>query len=625
MIGQGKISNQEASYPAPNGRKWALCNYNFNPYYLAYNNGIWLSADMKGEYYSSKDGINWNLLTIPSIGPNDTCIGMFSSGGNFFIYSKKDYNQIYFTKDGISWGNIVIKESTNTTLKKIYSSENDILLILLGNGNLKIVKNWRSSSSTPIMVASSVNDLEYYNGKFVAATSTAGIIFNEACNLAMGWHGTETDMNLNYTSITHKGKYWYTTQVTSNGETGDKELCLIYSLDCANWTKAQISSSNSNLTISSTEDSFFNIEYGNGIYTAVASDINCIGDIFTSTDGINFERKGINNYYSQRIKYINGVFIYAGNGLHKVKYSLNGKDLFDTNILPYNTEIIDYIEDEHKGVIVGVFQNQLFYSLTDGTQKNFYTPPKIVSWANGTTEEISMMLKAHYAGKINVADYWKVGDVRKEQLNAIPSGTTGESQSAQEISLVIIGINHDDLKNKRGNVSKAAITVQTLNCLSTKGYISSDYAGPQYALWSISQRRTWCNNDFINALSTLKGLIKPVVKLSNRHADSKYSSSRQQETTEDYAFLLSQWEVWGSQQITSSYGTLPAEGNQYEYMKTNSNRIKSIGSSTDYWWTRSSHVNNNNYAWFALVNTSGSYDYNNIADENSGIAPAFCL
>lgn len=622
MIGQGKISNQEASYPAPNGRKWALCNYNFNPYYLAYNNGIWLSADMKGEYYSSKDGINWNLLTIPSIGPNDTCIGMFSSGGNFFIYSKKDYNRIYFTKDGISWGNIVINESTNTTLKKIYSSENDILLILLGNGNLKIVKNWRSSSSTPIMVASSVNDLEYYNGKFVAATSTAGIIFNEACNLAMGWHGTETDMNLNYTSITHKGKYWYTTQVTSNGETGDKELCLIYSLDCANWTKAQISSSNSNLTISSTEDSFFNIEYGNGIYTAVASDINCIGDIFTSTDGINFERKGINNYYSQRIKYINGVFIYAGNGLHKVKYSLNGKDLFDTNILPYNTEIIDYIEDEHKGVIVGVFQNQLFYSLTDGTQKNFNTI-KIVSWTDGTKEEISAMLDAHYTGSINIADYWKIGDVRKERLKVIPAGTTGEAQDAQDIELVIIGMNHDDLKNSKGTRTKAAITVQTKNCLNTEGYINSEYRNADYALWSKSQRRTWCNNEFINALSSLKNLVKQVVKLSNRYGyDTSYT---QQETTEDYAFLLSEYEILGAEDISSSYGVLPGAGRQYEYMKTESNRIKRVNGDARYWWNRTSIVYNKTIANFFTIRPTGThYDDGNV-NSTSGLAPAFCL
>lgn len=617
MIGQGKISSQEAGYPAPNGRKWALCDYNFNPYYLAYNSGIWFSADMNGLYYSSKDGINWSPLTIPSSGPTTVCAGMISSAGYVFVYTKGEPSRIYYTTDGTSWWHFDMSESTATTLKKIYPSENNILLMLLGNGNLKIVKNWRSSSSTSIMVASSINDLEYYNGKFVAATSTAGIIFNEACNLAMGWHGTEIDMNLNYTSITHKGKYWYTTQVTSNGETGDKELCLMYSLDCANWTKAQISSSNSNLTINSTEDSFFNIEYGNGIYIAVASDINCIGDIFTSTDGINFERKGIDNYYSQRIKYINGVFIYAGNGLHKVKYSLNGKDLFDTNILPYNTEIIDYIEDEHKGVIVGVFQNQLFYSLTDGIQKNFNTI-KIVSWADGTKEEISAMLEAHYAGEINIADYWKVGDVRKEQLSAIPSGTTEESQSAQEVSLVILGFNHDDLKNSEGTRTKAAITVQTLNYLNTTGYINSSYSGAEYALWSTSKRRTWCNNEFINALSTLKSLIKPVIKLSNRYAENNYSSSRQQESTEDYAFLLSHWEVWGSQKLSSSDGTLPAEGTQYEFMSISSNKIKG-----NEWWTRTSLVRKNN-AYFILVDSKAIHSYG-YAYVEFGLAPAFCL
>ena len=374
MIGQGKISNQEAGYPAPNGRKWALCDCNFNSQCLAYYAGTWFSADSSANYYSSKDGITWTKLTMPSGGPTTKCVSMISSTAGIFVYTETP-GIVYQTENGTTWHTFTVGETDSMSLKKLYVVGNKILL-LLSNGKLNIIKSWRGSYSSLTFVASSVNDLEYYNGKFVAATSTAGIIFNEACNLATGWHGTETDMNLNYTSITHKGKYWYATQVTSNSETGNKELCLIYSLDCANWAKAQISSSNSDLTINSTEDSFFNIEYGNGIYTAVASDVNCIGDIFTSTDGINFERKGVNNYYSQRIKYINGVFIYSGNTQHKVKYSLNGKDLFDTNILPYDTTAIDYIEDEHKGVIVGVFQNQLFYSLTDGIQKNFINTVK---------------------------------------------------------------------------------------------------------------------------------------------------------------------------------------------------------------------------------------------------------
>lgn len=381
MIGQGKISSQEAGYPAPNGRKWALCDYDFNPYYLAYNSGIWFSADMNGLYYSSKDGINWSPLTIPSDGPTTVCAGMMSSAGTLFVYTKGEPSRIYYTIDGTSWRYFNMSESTATTLKKIYSSENNILLMLLGNGNLKIVKNWRGSSPTSTMVANNVNDLEYYNGKFVAATSTAGIIFNEACKLTNGWHSTETDMNLNYTSITHKGKYWYATQEFSNSVTGYRDLYLVYSLDCVNWTKAQVFSSNSDLILpDNLRGVFFNIEYGNGIYTATTNTSpENNGYIFTSTDGINFKQKVIDNTFSsQRIKYINGVFIYGGNTQHKVKYSLNGKDLFDTNIPSYNTTAVDYIEDEHKGVIVGVFQKQLFYSLTYQTQENFNTvKPKI--------------------------------------------------------------------------------------------------------------------------------------------------------------------------------------------------------------------------------------------------------
>lgn len=386
MIGQGKISSQEAGYPAPNGRKWALCDCNFDSQCLAYYMGTWFSADSSSaNYYSSKDGITWTKLTMPSGGPITKCVSMISSTAGIFVYTETP-GIVYQTENGTTWHTFAVGETDSMSLKKLYVV-GDKILLLLSNGKLNIIGNWRSSSSSLTFVASNVNDLEYYNGKFVAATSTAGIIFNEACNLATGWHSTETDMNLNYTSITHKGKYWYATQEFSNSVTGYRDLYLVYSLDCVNWTKAQVS--NSDLILpDNLKGVFFNIEYGNGIYTATTniSPANN-GYIFTSIDGINFEQKVIDKTFSsQRIKYINGVFIYGGNTQHKVKYSLNGKDLFDTNISPYNTEIIDYIEDEHKGVIVGVFQNQLFYSLTDGTQKNFNT---VKSKIYGISRDIS--------------------------------------------------------------------------------------------------------------------------------------------------------------------------------------------------------------------------------------------
>lgn len=233
------------------------------------------------------------------------------------------------------------------------------------------------------------------------------------------------------------------------------------------------------------------------------------------------------------------------------------------------------------------------------------------------------MLEAHYKGEINVADYWKVGDIRKEQLKAIPSGTTGESQSAQEVSLVIIGINHDDLKNSKGVRTKAAITVQTKDCLNTEGYMNSEYRGADYALWSKSQRRTWCNNEFIGALSTLKELVKQVIKLSNRYGyDTSYT---QQETTEDYAFLLSEYEILGIEEIPSSYGTLPDPGYQYEYMKTQSNRIKHVNGDARYWYNRTSIVYNKTIANFFTIRPTGTHYDDGNTYSTSGLAPAFCL
>ena len=373
MIGQGKISSQEAGYPAQNGRKWALCDCNFKSQCLAYYAGTWFSADSSSaNYYSSKDGITWTKLTMPSGGPTTKCVSMISSTAGIFVYTETP-GIVYQTENGTTWHTFAVGETDSMSLKKLYVV-GDKILLLLSNGKLNIIRNWRSSFSSLTFVASNVNDLEYYNGKFVAATSTDGIIFNEACKLTNGWHGTETNMNLNYTSITHKGKYWYATQEFSNSVTGYRDLYLVYSLDCVNWTKAQVLSSNSDLILpDNLRGVFFNIEYGNGIYTATTNTSPANnGYIFTSTDGINFEQKVIDETFSsQRIKYINGVFIYGGNRQHKVKYSLNGKDLFDTNIPSYNTTAVDYIEDEHKGVIVGVFQNQLFYSLTYETQKDF--------------------------------------------------------------------------------------------------------------------------------------------------------------------------------------------------------------------------------------------------------------
>jgi hypothetical protein len=254
-----------------------------------------------------------------------------------------------------------------------------------------------------------------------------------------------------------------------------------------------------------------------------------------------------------------------------------------------------------------------------------FDPASVVtSWGGGAEEEITKMLDAHYKGLINVADYWAIGDSRTERIAAIPNGTTTDNQPAQNVNLVIIGMNHDDKADGSG---KAAITVQTKDQLSAYGYINISYGSVDYSLWSTSIRRTWCNNNFKSALSTwLQNLIKPVTKVTNRHGYSgtfgDYGSYRGQISTTDDVFLLSEFESLGKALLGGTeWGDVGSDGTQYEYMKTQANRIKS--GPTDYWWLRSAIVENDR-SYFVAIKSDGNA-FRDFADSRYGVAPAFCL
>lgn len=254
---------------------------------------------------------------------------------------------------------------------------------------------------------------------------------------------------------------------------------------------------------------------------------------------------------------------------------------------------------------------------------------KIVTWADGTYEEIKAMLDAHYTGTIDISDYWSVGDVRTIPLSAMSATGVGESQSAQNAEVVIIGLGHDDLVSPVNGNSKSAVSLQLKNSLATTGYMYSKYNGTNYSLWDGSPRRTWCNSVFKNALpAELVNLIKTVTKKTWRYAHSDYSSCRTQQTTEDDCFLISEFEVFGVQELsTSTFGTVGDDGTQYEYYKTTSNRIKYLGvsgTSANAWWLRSSLVDSIGYSCFRGVNASGSVN-NYVASYASGVAPGFCI
>ena len=256
---------------------------------------------------------------------------------------------------------------------------------------------------------------------------------------------------------------------------------------------------------------------------------------------------------------------------------------------------------------------------------------KIVTFAGGTDAEIAKMIEAHYAGKINIGDYWAVGDKRTIHHNAMPATGVNESHKANDYAYVIIGIEHDDLVTAINGKTKAAITIQTERMLyldtTTEyngsydashecGYINS--SSTNSGGWEGCARRTWCNNVYKKCLPTyIQNMMKQVKKLT-----SVGSRSSTIKASNDYAFLLSEIEIFGS--TTYSYA---GEGKQYQYFKNAiANRYKkpryNDSHVSGHYWERSPYSGSENK--FCHVNISGNSYYNGVS-YYLGVAPCLCI
>lgn len=256
---------------------------------------------------------------------------------------------------------------------------------------------------------------------------------------------------------------------------------------------------------------------------------------------------------------------------------------------------------------------------------------KIVTFADGTDAEIEKMIEAHYAGKINISDYWAVGDKRTIHHNAMDATGVSESHRANDYVYVIIGIEHDDLVTAINGKTKAAITIQTERMLyldTTTEYNSSydeshecgciNSSSTNSGGWEDCERRTWCNNAYKKCLPTyIQNMMKQVKKLTsagNRSSTIKISN--------DYAFLLSEIEIFGSTTYSCA-----GEGNQYQYFKNaTANRYKKPRSSSNhvsgYYWGRSPYSSSGNK--FCHVNVSGNSYYGDVSN-TYGIVPCLCI
>lgn len=173
----------------------------------------------------------------------------------------------------------------------------------------------------------------------------------------------------------------------------------------------------------------------------------------------------------------------------------------------------------------------------------------ISSFSDATDEEIESLLNAHYLNKIDISDYWSLGDVRSLELNGVKS------------DFIIIGFNHDELTNPINGHTNAALSIRALN--SCKSVRIADSQSNKCG-WSGSHIRMNEFNSIIDWFpQSFRKLIKSVEKKT-----SLGNKSTEIGITSDKLWLISEVEFFGS-----NLKTIPGEGVQYEYYKNESSRI----------------------------------------------------
>lgn len=267
---------------------------------------------------------------------------------------------------------------------------------------------------------------------------------------------------------------------------------------------------------------------------------------------------------------------------------------------------------------------------------------EIVSFTNGTDEQIAAMLEAYYNDELTWEDMgWSVGDTRLIHLNAMqaPNPNSSNTWAAQDITVVIVDHDHTDLATPINGHTKACITVQTRECLNNNTqevnqsghiYVNGDSSYDKtFTKWSNLYMRTYMNDKVLGAIPT--GDFKSAIKPSKHYRHTAYNTSASEEVT-DTLFLPSYPEIFGTASYSSYMATSPTEGTQFKYFETAANRIKNGNNNgisngkAQYLWEGSAgsyYSSNQGYRW-CNVYTNGNAS-NNTGDIACGLAPAFAM
>ena len=237
---------------------------------------------------------------------------------------------------------------------------------------------------------------------------------------------------------------------------------------------------------------------------------------------------------------------------------------------------------------------------TDEQVKALFAPPADLDDADWAT--IALLSQNG-----TISDYYNVGDEKTITLS------TGE-----QVTLVIMGFNHDDLSDGSG---KAGVTFGMKNLLAAE--YSMNATNTNAGGWNDSEMRT---STMQTLLSQLPSDLRTMIKSVNKKATSGNASTAIT-TSSDKLFLFAYVEIDGT--TTAGYAD---EGEQYEYWQTvkdgtvKADRVKYLSNgsgSANSWWLRSPNVSSSLYFWG--ISVTGYFNGSSAASLTYGMSFGFCV
>ncbi len=228
-------------------------------------------------------------------------------------------------------------------------------------------------------------------------------------------------------------------------------------------------------------------------------------------------------------------------------------------------------------------------TLIDGTGYDItFKPSYDPVFANNTWEQI--IAACHNNA---VPETWKVADQKPMTIDG------------SDYLIDIIGKNHDDYADGSG---KAPMTFQLHDCYKLKKAMHN----------TTTNSKGWSRCDMRETnLPIILKQMPTEVQSGIREVNKLTSESRTIVTTADKLFLLSEIEIFGSDENSGK-----GEGTQYNYYKAGNSKVKNYIDSAIEWWERSPY--NGNTRFYCCVNYKGA-SISRSANVVSGVPFAFCF